>query len=132
MKSISFERKTLLRTDWFGLDSIQGILYFVDRYSDRSFLCFNSSTEADVAGIYFYFRQLEKEGYVILNLISKEDSPNMLILRNAALTINGRKLLDELTAKSKSGSVKKRFIDILWIVAVSVITTLIALWIKGM
>lgn len=131
MKKFSFERKTLLKTDWFGLDSIQGILYFIDRYSDGSFLCFDQSTVSDVTGIYFYFQQLEKDGYVVLNLIPKGNNPNILILRSAALTINGRKLLDELTAKSKSGSVKKRLIDILWIVVVSMITTLIALWIKG-
>ena len=82
---------------------------------------------------YSQLMQLEKDGYVTLvwEPFVNERMNDGLQLAQAMLTVSGHKLLQELREKSAPGRVKKRVVDLVWIVLTSIATTLAVLWVRG-
>ncbi len=127
MKKFSFARDTLLPKDFFGLDSIQGLLEMAMTYDKEDIgFGFNSNHP-----IYTYLCQLEKEGYIHTEWSPYNDDPKTKALDQISLTIAGHKLLEEIKNKSRTGKIKKRIIDLIWIIITTIITTLIVLYFKG-
>ncbi len=128
----TLERKTLLITQGYGLDSVQGHLEMAHWYNTAHVnLCSDPNEANEFNSMYPQLTQLEKEGYVVLEW-TRENNGNedYLRLRQIALTTSGNKLLGELQAKSKWGRIKERVVGIAWAAATSVITTLLVLWLK--
>ena len=126
-----FARASILRRDFFGIDSIQGLLELATWYNEGKSVRFVFSTEESE---YSYrlldtLRQLEKEGYITLKFSDARDA--LVNLESIKLTISGHKLLTELRDKSAAGELKKRLGDLFWVILTSILTTLVVLWIKG-
>ncbi|MHC4123901.1 MAG: hypothetical protein ACYSSI_10035 [Planctomycetota bacterium] len=131
MRFSTFARESLIRKDFFGIDSIQGLLELATWYSPDSVqFCCNLSDKNSHDSMYFQLLQLEKEGYLNLEWEPYEEDKTVQ-LSKISLTTQGRKLLEELKAKSKSGRLKQRLINLFWVVVTSIITTLVVLKIKG-
>lgn len=128
------ERATLLPTDAFGLDSIQGYLEMALCYPrwDVSFHC-DPTDKGKLHSMYFHLCQLEKDGHLVLEWApsTSHDGREMLELKQIALTTSGHKLLGELRTKSKLGRLRERLATIAWAAASSVVTTLVVLAVKG-
>jgi hypothetical protein len=145
------QRKTLLPTQSWGLDSVQGLLEFAENPGNIFKIVFDTNDINDFSSPYFHFKQLEKEGYlniqwleyastdkktesngnIYIALISDEDKSrlkgNEVLMNQVSLTTSGRNLLEDLRQKAKLGTLKKRIIDLLWVIATAIITTLITL-----
>lgn len=125
-----YSRKTLFSQNAFGLDSIQGLLEMSDWYDTANLkISFRRSDLDRPTSILSRIKQLEKEGHISVNL--KEDKDNMLQLTSIALTVNGHRLLKELTTDSTWGNFRYRFVQLFWVVLTSVVTTLVVIWLKG-
>lgn len=81
----------------------------------------------------FHLTQLEEDGYITTEWsdCKTHDGSEALELLQISRTVKGYNLLDKLKVKTPIGSIKKRVIDILWVVITTIITTLIVLAIKG-
>lgn len=122
-----FTRKTIFVRRPLGVDSIQGLLELSTWYNDNKYLYLGFPDNNDT--LIVPLRQLEKEGYVIIKI--SKDERGLDTLDEINLTISGYKLLSELREKSAMGKLKKRIGDLAWIIATTIVTTVVVLWIKG-
>lgn len=127
----NFERQSILRQNFFGIDSIQGLLELATWYNEEKESGFSFSLDDDTSahGVFNTLKQLEKEEYINLEFATGKEGH--VELKTITLTIKGHKLLTELRDKSGAGKIKKRLADLGWVVITSVITTVLVLWIKG-
>ncbi len=126
-----FARKGIIPKDIFGLDSIQGLLELALWYEDGDYIQFhfNASDSNKSHSLLTGFKQLEKEGYITLQLV--KDAKHGFTLRSLVLTIKGHKLLKELKDMSTTGKFKNRLGDLLWVIITATATTLVILWLNG-
>ena len=130
----TFFRKKLLREDFLGLDSVQGYLELATWYSSnagiRLFVHKSDGSPPDT--MLAEFSRLEKEGYVEVQWEPYGDGDDEeMMLKSICLTTAGHKLLSELQERSAGGRLKRRASDLLWVVVVSMLTTLVTLQVKG-
>ncbi|MDT8397085.1 MAG: hypothetical protein RQ899_00515 [Pseudomonadales bacterium] len=132
--STDLYRKTLYPPNLIGIDSTQGYLELSNWYENSGvrFHC-NVNDVSHFGSMYFELIKLQDEGYLHLEWEEYEnpEEEGMVLLSQIALTTSGKKLLDELQSISKMGRLKKRAIDLIWIICTSIITTLVVLWVKG-
>lgn len=128
----TFARKTLLRQDWFGIDSVQGVLELATWYERGKHVTFimNEEDLEDPKSFYSTLTRMQKEGYVDLSWEPYPDKQGHVRLAGIALTTNGYKLLDELQQKSSWGLLKVRVAQLFWVVVASIATTLITLYFR--
>ena len=133
-----YYRNTLANQDLLGLDSIQGILEFAERFPKAKFrLVVSEEDREHPYSEYSIIRQLEEEGYARATW-TRDPEPNvgdgapMLLLERLQLTIKGHEHLDSLRQRSKAGRWKKRIRDLAWIVPTSIITTLLTLLLRDL
>jgi hypothetical protein len=126
-----FARASIIRRDFFGFDSIQGLLELATWYDEGKdvHFVFSRKTSKYSHRLLDTLKQLEREGYVTLQFSDTEDGH--MCLESITLTINGHKLLAELREKSAAGKLKRRLGDLVWVILTSILTTLAVLWVKG-
>jgi hypothetical protein len=127
-------RRKLVREDFFGLDSVQGYLEMAAWYSADSGVRFvvRESDRTRPDSMLSEILRLESEGYVDVQWEPYGDAnSDQQMLRRITLTTAGHKLLAELQETSASGKLKKRLSDLVWVIVVSVLTTLLTLQVKG-
>jgi hypothetical protein len=130
----SFFRKRLIREEFFGLDSVQGYLEMATWYSTDGGVRFvvHDSDRMRPDSMLSEILRLQNEGYVEAQWEPYGDgTSDQMELKAISLSIAGHKLLAELQEKSASGKLKKRFSDLLWVIVVSILTTLLTLQVKG-
>jgi DNA-binding PadR family transcriptional regulator len=121
---LPYTRKTLIRTDFFGLDSVQGLLEAAESYGDgHVVLHFRLGEVVDLVN------QLVEEGYVTASW--EAGSNGLQKLATLGLTIKGHEHLHVLRQRSRTGRFHKRLADLGWIILASVLTTLVTLQVRG-
>lgn len=128
-----FERVFLAPTWPFGLDSVQGYLELAHWYDSKNvtFSCDPTDIQR-FDSMYFQLVQIEKEGHLVIQWQHQTFSGReMLTIEQVALTTSGRKLLGELQAKSRWGTLKQKLVTIFWAALTSIVTTLAVLAVKG-
>ena len=126
----TFYRQSYLRKDFFGIDSIQGLLEMATWYY-KGYVIFhyNLADKDNCNSMYFKLLQLENEKHI--NVVWEPAPDEKIRLKQISLTTEGMKLLDDLQHKSHFGVLRKRLLDLLWIVVTTIVTTLIVLKLKG-
>lgn len=132
---MKFYRTTVIPTDPFGLDSIQGLLEEALTYNNGEHwsVSFDPCDLTKPNSILFNLKELEKSGYVnlVLEDMNQDGIGPNLRMTHLSLTIEGRKLLEELRERSRWGRFRRRIVDLIWILVTSSATTLAVLWLKG-
>lgn len=133
--SSNLYRKNLISHDAMaGLDSTQGYLELGTWYKDAgvNFIC-DVEDQSKFGSMYHELCKLQAEGYLDVEWVPypNDDGRNALQLNQVHLTTSGRCLLDDLQSKSKAGRIKKRLGELFWVVATSMATTLVVLWLRG-
>ena len=121
---LPYTRKTIIRTNFFGLDSVQGLLEAAEWYGDgHVILSFPPGEIVDLVN------QLAQEGFVVASWNAASDG--VLKLAKLGLTIKGHEQLHMLRQRSGTGRLRKRLADLGWIILTSVLTTLATLQARG-
>jgi hypothetical protein len=129
-------RSTFIRGDFFGMDSLQGLLELASRYEGVDappgyvMFCAVRGEEKHPDSFFSTIVRLQNEGYLQAEWVPSEDN-SYLQLHRLTLTIAGHKLLAELKEKSAAGRFKRRLSDLIWVIVVSILTTLVTLQVKG-
>ena len=128
-------RKTLTPTEFvFGVDSTQGYLEFADSdQHNKSQIVFSTKDEQDYSSHLYRLKQLSRENFIEVEweVVLKEGGQELYSIKQMSLTTSGRELLEKLRSNSKSGLLKTRFFNLLWVIVTAACTTLVVLYIKG-
>lgn len=132
----SLIRRGLIRGNFLGIDSLQGILECATWYAGPGspggsvVFCASRDDAQQPDSLLATICRLEDEGF-LQAIWGPEDEGGVIQLESLTLTVAGHKLLAELREKTAAGRLKRRLSDLLWIIVVSILTTLATLQVKG-
>ena len=127
-------RKTWIRENWFGLDSIQGILEIAEWYpSEVMTWVAGPGDREDPYHPLGMLRQLEEEGLVKTTWrdYPSPDGQSTVALDKIWLTTKGHEKLRALRQQSRSGQWKARLSNIVISGLTALVTTLVTLYAKS-
>jgi len=117
-----------------GENALRKYLSMADSYNDGPIIWVCEVSYREVHGsMLFHLEQLQADGYITAlweDYTAHEGKP-ALQLRQISRTVSGHALFNKLKDRTPFSMIRKRLIDLTWIVVTTIVTTLIVLTIKG-
>jgi hypothetical protein len=121
-------RPSLRDLNFFGVDSVQGLLELAEWYGEGH-VAMSFNPDDSGKQVIDLLNQLDQDGYV--RVVWETMPEGALRLASATLTIKGHEHLYLLRERGGLRRVRKRLVDIAWMVLTSIVTTLVILQAKG-